>query len=54
MAVAGPFDSRNDADQWVTNLITDQHRMYPCCQLTIGPDDLGPEWALNLSNWLTK
>ena len=52
MAVAGPFDTRAEADSWVTNLTIDQRNLFPCLQLTMGPDDLGPEWASNLNKFI--
>lgn len=44
MAVAGPFDTREDADAAHTRLGLDG-------ALSIGPRDLGPDWARNLEMW---
>lgn len=51
MAVAGPFNSKEDAENWISALTPEQHKEYPCCQLAVGPDDLGPDWAENLRKW---
>jgi hypothetical protein len=51
MTVAGPFDTRDLADAWVSALTPEQHTEYPCCQLSVGPDDLGPKWPKNLEAW---
>ena len=44
MAVAGPFAKREEADDIHTFLGLDG-------MLTVGPDDLGPEWQNNIAKW---
>lgn len=41
MAIAGPFDTRDEADAWVGTY--GNGNMF----LTCGPDDLGPDWESN-------
>lgn len=44
MAIAGPFETRNESDLAHTQLGLDG-------ALTIGPDDLGPDWPTNIELW---
>lgn len=44
MAVAGPFETRDEADLEHTRLGLDG-------ELTAGPDDLGPNYLTNLELW---
>lgn len=44
MCTGGPFDTREEADQWHTDHGCDGML---CC----GADDLGPEWGNNLLLW---
>ena len=44
MALAGPFKTRAEADAAHT-----AGDMDGC--LTVGPDDLGPEWENNIERW---
>ena len=45
MATHGPFDTREQADQAHTENGCDG-------ALTIGPDDLGPDWKSNIEKWV--
>ena len=44
MAIAGPFNERWEADNTHTLLGLDG-------MLTVGPDDLGPDWQNNITKW---
>ena len=47
MAIAGPFGTREQADAWHT-----EHVSGVCCgELSLGPDDLGPDWKKNIELW---
>jgi hypothetical protein len=50
MAVAGPFETREEADNYVTKNIT----ALRVPALTVGPDDLGSDWQSNLEQWRLK
>lgn len=47
MAVAGPFDTREQADAWHTEHLSEVHLGV----LALGVDDLGPDWPRNLELW---
>lgn len=47
MAIAGPFDTREQADAWHTEHISEVR----CGTLSQGIDDLGPDWKKNIELW---
>lgn len=48
MAIAGPFDTREEANEYI---VAGKAYPYTCLQLTLGPDNLGLEWGQNRKQW---
>ena len=48
MAIAGPFDTQEQANEYIVN---GRASSYGCLQITIGPSDLGVMWERNREKW---
>ena len=48
MAIAGPFDTREQANEYIVN---GRASSYGCLQITTGPSDLGVMWERNREKW---
>jgi hypothetical protein len=49
MTIAGPFDTREQADDWHTENLFKEDIFGG--MLVQGPDNLGPEWQKNVTKW---